>query len=219
VTRIKICGITQVEQALAAAAEGADYIGLVFAASRRKVTGEKAAEICGILRSLNNPPAAVGVFVNLKAEEVNNTAVSCGLDYVQLSGDETWEYCRQIRLPVIKALHVSASSSLESLIGEIKQGYAALSPERLTFLLDTQVQGFYGGTGQSFDLRLAQEIAARYPVIIAGGLDCENIRRVVREVRPWGVDVSSGVETGGIKDIGKIKEFIRNVRGCPDEAR
>jgi phosphoribosylanthranilate isomerase len=215
VTRIKICGIRQVEQALTSAAEGADYIGLVFAPSRRKVTAEQAAGITGVLRSLKNPPAAVGVFVNFKAEEVNNTAVSCGLDYVQLSGDETWEYCRQIRRPVIKALHVSGGSTLESLIGEIKQGYAALSAEKLTFLLDTQVQGLYGGTGQTFDLRLAQEIAARYPVIIAGGLDCENIRRVVREVQPWGVDVSSGVETGGIKDIGKIKEFIRNVKTCP----
>ncbi len=212
-TRIKICGITQADQAFAAAEEGADFIGLVFASSRRRVTVEQAAEITAALRKLKNKPEVAGVFVNLPAEEVNHTASACGLDRVQLSGDETREYCRQIRLPLIRTLPVSAGSTPESLVAKM-QVYAALPAEKITFLLDTQIRGLYGGTGQTFDLRLAQEIAASYPVMIAGGLNCENIGRVVKEVKPWGVDVSSGVETEGKKDIRKIKEFIRRVREC-----
>jgi phosphoribosylanthranilate isomerase len=211
-TRIKICGIMETEGALAAAKEGADFIGLVFAPSRRKILPTQAIEIVRAVRRLPNPPAAVGVFVNLPAQGVNAIAAFCGLDYVQLSGDETWEYCRDIQRPVIKALHVSEQSTSQSLINEIQAGYAVLPADKVTFLLDTQVKGFYGGTGRTFDLQLAREAAAKYPVIIAGGLTPASAGTIIRQVRPWGVDVSSGVETAGKKDIRKIKEFIQAVR-------
>ncbi len=212
-TRVKICGIREVEHALAAASAGADFIGLVFALSRRRITPEGAAEIVRSLKRMENPPAAAGVFVNLPAAEINATAAFCGLDYVQLSGDETWEFCKEIRLPVIKALHIKSGSSSEGVLQEIKTGYAILSRERLTILLDTGVEGFYGGTGRVFDRQLAKETAASYPLIIAGGLTPAGVGQVVREIKPWGVDVSSGVETGGRKDMGKIKDFIQAVKG------
>lgn len=214
---IKICGITEIEQALAAAGEGADFIGLVFAPSRRMIKVTRAAEIIQAVRRRQNPPAVAGVFVNSSAMEVNVTADYCELDYIQLSGEETWDYCRHLKRPVIKTLHVAAASTPQSIIDEIQTGYQVLPAERLIFHLDTRVEGLYGGTGRTFDLQLAQEVAARYPVIIAGGLTCGNASQIVKQVRPWGVDVSSGVETGGKKDIRKIKEFIRAVRECDKE--
>ncbi|MBN1190631.1 MAG: phosphoribosylanthranilate isomerase [Dehalococcoidales bacterium] len=211
-TKVKICGITGPEQALCAAAEGADFIGLMFAPSRRRVTAEQAAEITAALRSLENPPEAVGVFVNAPAGEVNDIAAFCGLKRVQLSGDEDRDYCRDIRLPLFRTLHVSAGSTAGSLIKEMEQDWAFLLAERLVFLLDTGIAGQYGGTGRTFNHSLAKTAAARYPVMVAGGLDCGNVSGVVREVRPWGVDVSSGVESAGSKDPAKIREFIRNAK-------
>jgi phosphoribosylanthranilate isomerase len=213
-TRIKICGITEIDQAQAAAAERADFIGLVFAPSRRMIDAERAAGIVKTLRGLEYSPAIVGVFVNTPAKEVNRIAGFCGLERVQLSGDESWDYCREIDLPVIKALHVSAGCTPQMLIEEIQAGYAVLPVERLAVLLDTQVKGSYGGTGQVFDFALAGEVAASYPVIMAGGLTAGNIPQIISQAKPWGVDVSSGVETGGKKDIWKIREFIRTVRKC-----
>jgi phosphoribosylanthranilate isomerase len=209
-TRIKICGIMETEGALAA--EGADFIGLVFAPSRRMILPTQAIEIVRAVRSLPHPPATVGVFVNLPAQGVNAIAAFCGLDYVQLSGDETWAYCRDIQRPVIKALHVSKQSTSQGLINEIQAGYAALPADKLIFLLDTQVKGLYGGTGRTFNLQLAREVAAKYPVMIAGGLTPDSAGTIIRQVRPWGVDVSSGVETASKKDIRKIKQFIQSVR-------
>jgi phosphoribosylanthranilate isomerase len=211
-TRIKICGITEVDQALAAASAGADYIGLVFAPSRRTINAEQAVAITSALRQLPHPPACVGVFVNLAPGEVKSLATRCCLDYVQLSGDESWDYCREIDRPIIKALHVAPGCTSRSILDEIEKGHAALSAARLTCLLDTGVQGSYGGTGQSLEMSLAEEIAARYPVIVAGGLTAAGAGRLLTRVRPWGVDVSSGVETHGKKDISKIVEFIRTVR-------
>ena len=258
-TRVKICGPTEVSQALDAASAGADFLGLVFAASRRKVTLAKATEIslkiqeirtkegsqkskfkiqnCKLkvkstppippmesnlglnergeddLYTNSRVPEVVGVFVNIPASEVNFIAEVCRLDRVQFSGDETWEYCRYIERPIVKVLHISADDTAEEIIREIEKGYNLVSREKLVCLLDSQVKDAYGGTGKGFDRQLAKKVAARFPVIVAGGLTPENVGPLVEEMQPWGVDVSSGVETEGKKDIQKIRKFIKEAKG------
>lgn len=212
-TRIKICGITNPIQAIAASAAGANYLGLVFAPSRRQVSQEKARDIVNSLRRMASPISVVGVFANTPAEEVNRTADVCRLDWVQLSGDEDWDYCRKMQRPVFKAIHISVNNTARDVMKDIEKGYQVLSQGSLICMLDTQIQGAYGGTGQVFNWQLAEEISQQIPVIVAGGLSPENIGQLIRRVKPWGVDVSSGVETGGQKDTSKIEEFVRQVRG------
>jgi phosphoribosylanthranilate isomerase len=210
-TKIKICGITDVSYAQAAIEAGADLIGVVLAHSPRQVTHDKAQEIAAAVKK--HVPV-VGVFVNMPAATVNSVATSCGLDWVQLSGDETFEYCQEIERPLIKAIHVSPEWKEEELLTRLEEGKRQLGSKNLIFLLDTLVENKYGGTGQAFSWEIARGAAAKSPVIIAGGLDAENVGQVVSSLRPWGVDVSSGVESGGVKDIGKIKAFIQAVRSA-----
>jgi phosphoribosylanthranilate isomerase len=211
-TRVKICGITEVFYARAAIEAGADLIGVVFAPSPRQVTYEKARQIAGAVKKYNLP--VVGVFVNMPAAMVNNVASSCELDWVQLSGDETWEYCQQIEKPVIKAIHVSPEWGEAELLAHLEDGKRRLGSRPPVYLLDTLVEDKYGGTGQTFAREIARQAVAKYPIIIAGGLNSENVAEVVTSLRPWGVDVSSGVESGGVKDIDKIKAFIQAVRSA-----
>ena len=216
-TRVKICGIRDKNHALAAVEAGADFIGLVFAPSKRQVTPTQACEIASAVKKSSDATKVVGVFVNAPASQVNEIADFCALDCVQLSGDESWEYCREVVEPVIKAIRIDQQSPAE-LCAELSTGGKLLPSQRFIALLDSQVEGKYGGTGKSFNWNLAQQVAKRFPVIIAGGLDPKNVARLIETVRPWGVDVSSGVETGGVKDIAKIKAFIEAVRKA-DEKR
>jgi phosphoribosylanthranilate isomerase len=211
-TRIKICGMTEVSHARAAVEAGADLIGVVLARSPRQVTRERAKEIATAVKKYRVP--VVGVFVNMPVATVNRVAVSCGLDWVQLSGDESWEYCQQIEKPLIKTIHISPSLSEGELLAQMEDGERQLDFRPPVYLLDTLVQGKYGGTGQAFAWQIARRAAAKFPVIIAGGLKPENVGRVVARLRPWGVDVSSGVESKGAKDIDKIKAFIQAVRSA-----
>jgi phosphoribosylanthranilate isomerase len=216
-TRVKICGIRDKTRALAAVEAGADFIGLVFAPSKRRVIPAKAHEIASAVKTSSDTTKVVGVFVNAPASDVNKLADFCALDWIQLSGDESWEYCREIFKPVIKAIRVDQQSS-EELYSDLSAGNKLLHAQSFIALLDSQVTGKYGGTGEIFDWSLAQQVAKRFPVIIAGGLDPKNVAQVIETVRPWGVDVSSGVETGGVKDIAKIRTFIELVRKV-DERR
>lgn len=221
-TRVKICGISRVEHALAAAEYGADFIGVVFAPSKRQVTPEKAKEIVCAVKSLEHPPLTVGVFVNVSASEVNGAAGYCGLDLVQLSGDESWEYCLAIEKPVIKAVHVPVYTSGKEIASYLALGRRILGTKLPPCLLDSGGNGVYGGTGQAFEWRVAGEVSKEFPVIIAGGLTPVNVTQAIARARPWGVDVSSGVETGGIKDTAKIRAFIEAVRqvdASPEERR
>jgi phosphoribosylanthranilate isomerase len=211
-TRVKICGISEIDQACAAAESGADYIGLVFASSCRQVTPEKALKIVKALKSLKSCPSIVGVFVNLPAPEVNFISDCCGLDLVQLSGDETFEYCWKIKLSVIKTIRIAADSSSKEISRVINRGNSLIPDKNVTFLLDTRSGNAFGGTGQSFNWQIAREVSSSHQVIIAGGLAPDNIQNLLREAAPWGVDVSTGVETGGIKDLQKIQDFIKIVK-------
>lgn len=217
-TRIKICGIREEVHALAAVEAGADFIGFVFAPTRRQVSPAKAREIVDTVKKSSSAIEPVGVFVDTPASEVNRIADFCGLDWVQLSGNESWEYCRQIARPIIKAIRIGQQLR-EEINAELTVGLKTLSPQRFITLLDSQVEGKYGGTGITFNWRLAQQVAKEFPVIIAGGLNPENVAQAIEIATPWGVDVSSGVETDGTKDIAKIKAFIEAVRRTDDNKR
>jgi len=200
--QIKICGITNVEDGLAAAAAGVDALGFVFhPASPRYVTPGRAKEIIGTL-----PPAVctVGVFVNLAAAEVLQIAEICGLDFIQLHGAETQEYWRHLpREKVIKALSVRSEGELAAM---------ADYPAR-AFLVDAHDPVRFGGTGKTCDWNLARKAAARHPIILAGGLNGENIHSALEAVRPLAVDISSGVEAApGKKDHEKIRSVIASVQ-------
>jgi phosphoribosylanthranilate isomerase len=211
-TRVKICGITQVEHAVAATVAGADFLGLVFAPSKRRINMETGLQITAVIRSIDKRPLVAGVFVNLPASEVNETARYCRLDYVQLSGNEDWDYCKDIDFPVIKVIHINDGCNSEQVIKEIGAGYKAFLKHKPVFLLDTMKVNEFGGTGRTFDWTLAGEVSSVYPVIVAGGLSPDNVNQLIKTARPWGVDVSSGVETNGTKDVGKIRSFIDTVR-------
>lgn len=201
--RVKICGITNIEDALHAADCGADALGFVFyKKSPRCLTPEAARSII-----VGLPPfvTAVGLFVNEAPERIEQIAGFCGLDAIQLHGDEGPGDCEFAPRRVIKALRVKDAASLAR-----HETYAVSA-----LLLDAWVAGVYGGTGESFNWDLAAEIAWQRPVVLAGGLTPENVAEAVRTVRPYGVDVSSGVETApGRKDPAKVEAFIRNAKSC-----
>ena len=215
-TKVKICGISETQHALVAARAGADFIGLVFASSPRRVSEEKARQLAEAVHNLTTATAVVGVFVNSKADEVNRIADYCHLDWIQLSGDETWQYCQRIERPIIKTIHVPTAGKNHKIINwlfnEMTMGYEQIMHQGLVYLLDTKFENVYGGTGRRFDWKLGKEVAARFPVIIAGGLTPENVGALVEGVHLWGVDVSGGVESNGRKDEDKIIAFIENVR-------
>jgi phosphoribosylanthranilate isomerase len=211
-TMVKICGIKYEEDALAAAEAGADFIGLMFASSPRQVTPATAEKITLALKKSKAKVKTVGVFVNTPAPTARKIAEACRLDWIQLSGDESWEYCQELARPVIKAIRISRNSRPRTVIGQMNEGTELLGKQKHLFLLDAGVADKYGGTGITFDWNLAKPVAEKFEVIIAGGLKPDNVKRAIKIIRPWGVDVSTGVEIRGNKDIKKIIRFIEAVR-------
>jgi len=199
--KVKICGITNIDDALHAAGCGADALGLVFYdKSPRCISPEMARQIIAEL-----PPfvTTVGLFVNAAPAHIRQVVDFCSLDVIQLHGDEAPADCNLAPHRVIKALRVKDATSLT--------GHGAFAVSAL--LLDAWVGGAYGGTGERFNWELAAELAGHRPVILAGGLNPENVTEAVRTVRPYGVDVSSGVEAlPGRKDPVKVAAFIRNAK-------
>ena len=165
------------------------------------------------MRGSSGPqPKLVGVFVNAEPREVNSIADEVGLDMAQLSGDEDVDYLSEIQRPVIKAVHVPSEPPAEVAWPGVRRGLAILREAGAVPLLDTEVEGQAGGTGRPFDWEVARELAQDFDFMLAGGLTPENVAEAVARVRPWAVDVSSGVETDGVKDTAKIRAFIQAVR-------
>jgi len=200
-TRVKICGITRPEDALEAILHGADAIGLVFyPQSPRYVTPLQAAEI------VKKVPAfitVVGLFVNAEASEISDILSAVHLDLLQFHGDETPMQCRQFSRPYMKAIRVKSDTNLVQ--------YAADYADAKALLLDAFAEGVPGGTGQVFDWNLIPSNLS-VPVVLAGGLNADNVTQAIQKVRPYAVDVSGGVEASkGIKDAAKIAAFMRGV--------
>ncbi len=200
-TRVKICGITRVEDAVAAVNAGADAIGLVFyAKSPRFVMIEQAQKIVAVI-----PPfvSVVGLFVNAPKAEIESILSKVRLDILQFHGDETPGDCEQIKLPYYKAIRVKADTNLVQCTVEFSSAKA--------LLLDAHNESAFGGTGQTFDWSLIPKNLTK-PVILAGGLTAENVGQAIQQVRPYAVDISGGVEASkGIKDAAKIAAFMRGV--------
>ena len=202
-TIIKICGLQTIEHALAAATAGADLLGLMFAPSKRQINPEQAAAIVAALHQhpRGREVKVVGVFVNESTQNLNTIAARVGLDYVQLSGDEWPDATRDLATPAIAAVRLDGSAREQ-----------AWYNQQHTLLIDAHIPGSYGGSGQRADWTKAALLAAQRPVFLAGGLTPENVAQAIVTVNPWGVDVSSGVETDGIKDSQKIEAFITATR-------
>lgn len=210
-TKIKICGIKRIEDVQYVNKYLPDYIGFVFAQSKRRVTVNQVV----ILRNeLDSRIKTVGVFVNEDIDKLIETVTKCKLNCIQLHGDENGEYIEKLKyslnlhgakeVEIWKAIRVKDESSillLESFKVE-------------AFVLDTFVEGAYGGVGKVFDWNLAKLAKAYGKIIVAGGLSIDNVSDAVESVRPYGVDVSSNVETDGYKDESKIRCFIEKVRKC-----
>ncbi|MFM2407851.1 MAG: N-(5-phosphoribosyl)anthranilate isomerase [Pseudomonadota bacterium] len=203
-TRVKICGITRVQDALAVAQGGADAIGLVFyKPSPRCVSIALAAELARTL-----PPfvTTVGLFVDADAAFVREVLAAVPLDVLQFHGDESPEYCVQFNKPYLKAIRVQAGVDLLQCAADFSSAQG--------LLLDAYVAGIPGGTGAVFDWSLIPKNLP-LPVILSGGLDVNNIAAAIQQTRPYAVDVSSGVEVSkGIKDATKIAAFIQEVKHC-----
>ena len=211
-TRIKIDGIKTEEHALTAAEAGADYIGMVFAQSPRQITPARAEKIVAALKGEKASVETVGVFVNAHVGTVNKIADKCGLDWVQLHGDEPWESCLELARPVIKVIRISRNQKAEQVCKDLAYGTKLLNKQKHIYLIDSNVKDRYGGTGIRFDWKLAVPIAKEFPVIIAGGLTPDNVGEAIKVISPWGVDVSTGVETKGVKDMEKVRKFILAVK-------
>lgn len=199
--RIKICGITNREDALMAVEAGADALGFVFfQGSPRYISPEQAA---GIIRCLPPFVQTVGLFVNEEVTTVNRVADQCGLDLVQLHGEESPDYCLAVTRKIIKAFRIKNASDLDHMHDYQVAGY----------LLDAWSPSAHGGTGTTFNWDIAARVAVSHCIILAGGLTPENVAEAIVEVTPYAVDVSSGVESvPGKKDAGKVVRFMRAAR-------
>jgi len=208
-TRVKICGITRLEDALAAVEAGAELLGFNFyPPSPRSILPEKCAQISAVLAERSHQVTLVGVFVNFSAQRVNAILDECGLHLAQLHGDEPPEMLASFGGRAFKALRGVPASP------ETARSYAAcrqnLAP---ALLVDALTAGLYGGSGVTADWPAAAQLSAQYPLLLAGGLTPQNVGEAVRQVRPWGVDTASGVESApGIKEAAKIQAFIQAVR-------
>jgi phosphoribosylanthranilate isomerase len=206
-TWIKICGITNLEDGLKAASLGVDALGFVFARSARRIEPDIAKRI---IQPLPGSLLKVGIFVDEKSEQVQRLADYCGLNGLQFHGSESPEYCRKFLPPVFKAIRIRDSESLKEM-GKYQD---------VSLLLDAYSPAQAGGTGQSFPWEVALVAKEKRDFILSGGLNPLNVGEAIKKVKPWGVDVSSGVESSsGKKDLLKMAEFVKEVRKADETTR
>ncbi len=211
-TIIKICGLSSPEHLLVAAAAGADYIGLVFAPSRRQVSISTAQHLVATLRDAGYATQVVGLFVNESATTIASTVATCGLDVVQLHGTETYDIVAQLpTIPIWKALRLNGSTD--------ETAWLTTSDSQVTPLVDAPITATqFGGTGATADWNAATMLARKRRIVLAGGLTPSNVPTAIQRVAPWGVDVSSGVERAGYKDNGLIAAFIDLAKAASEVA-
>ncbi|MGM0839685.1 MAG: phosphoribosylanthranilate isomerase [Bacillota bacterium] len=198
-TKVKVCGIRRQEEALWALEAGADAIGFVFADSKRQIDVESAALISA---SLPSNVLKIGVFVNEAKEKMEEISRTVNLDYVQLHGDESVQFCNSLNLPFIKAISIKEKEDLD--------GIEFFGGEMI--LVDSGKGPHRGGNGTTFNWDYVDELNIPQQLILAGGLNLDNVREAITKVRPYMVDVSSGVETDGKKDRRKIESFIQEAK-------
>tara|TARA_B100000029_G_scaffold103651_1_gene94173 strand:+ start:4598 stop:5251 length:654 start_codon:yes stop_codon:yes gene_type:complete len=212
---VKICGIQDVENAKVSAESGADLLGMVFVPQRRrKISVDGAKLITSAVKDAECPsPKIVGLFADQPIEEVNQYVESCKLDMVQLCGSESVEYCRSVSAEIIKVIQIPTTTSESSDLSFIYDLIKPYAESGYHITLDSLVPGYQGGTGHSFDWDIAASISkSGHSFLLAGGLTPDNVTNAIKRVNPLGVDVSTGVETNGIKDPQKISSFIQNAR-------
>lgn len=204
--KVKICGITNLQDARFVSGALAHYMGFIFYdGSPRYIEPAQAGAIINWLEGIE----CVGVFVNQPLDDVNMIARQTGVDLVQLHGNESPEYCAMIEKPVIKALHIDETTGAES----VKEMVEAYDGETRYLLFDTRVEGKWGGTGQAFDWSLLEDTVGGKPYFLSGGINAQNVKKACSVTRPYAVDLSSGVESEpGVKDYDKIDAFMKAVR-------
>ena len=219
-TIVKICGVRRLEDARVAADAGADIVGFTFwPGTKRAIAPDDAAAIIAAIREEFGPrPLVSGLFVNAESAEIAATVARCGLDLVQLAGDETADEIARLGVPLLKTVRALPGEDVDALRERVRGLHDAarsLPPgpfgQPLMPLLDAHVPGRYGGTGQTGDWALAAALASQERIMLAGGLTPENVAAAIDAVRPWGVDVASGVEYAGqpgVKDHARIRAFI-----------
>lgn len=210
---VKICGLTNLADAREAVPAGADMLGFNFyRPSPRYIEPYTAAKIIVALRAEfgGGVIQCVGVLVNMPLDEALALRESVGLDLLQLHGDESVEYCRALAPFAFKALRPRSSAEAQEGVARFGEAAGMRAPQ---FLIDASHPRLYGGTGATGDWSIAGSIASRFSIVLAGGLTPDNVGEAIRAVRPWAVDVASGVERApGLKDAGKVREFVRAAR-------
>lgn len=208
--RVKVCGLTSLEDARFAAGALADYLGFIFyEKSPRYLEPGKAGAIINWIEG----PETVGVFVNQPLDDVNMIVRETGIDLVQLHGNESPDYCQLIDARIIKVFHVEEGTDAESLRTQLEPYLGIVE----YLLFDTKTEQLWGGTGQSFDWSLLNDLKTETPFFLSGGLKRANIADACRAVRPWAVDLSSGLEgSPGVKDFDKIEAFFEEMERIND---
>ncbi len=206
---VKICGIREPHHARAVVEAGADLVGFIFAPARRRVTAETARRCIAEVRAVagGGRVRAVGVFVDAAADEINGTVETAGLDLVQLHGSEPPALLAELTRPVVKVVRPAAGTPVAA-VSRLIESYRRVPNAPIAFLVDGYADWVAGGEGIRTDWGVASALARHYPVFLAGGLAAQNVGEAIGEVRPLGVDVSSGVERAGIKDGGAIFAFV-----------
>ena len=205
---VKLCGLRTLDDARGAIDAEASALGFILAESKRQVTPELVASVRDEIVS---PPTIVGVTVNRSSADLNLLFEDARLDMVQLSGDEPLEILDELDMPVIKALRFPEGTSIDEATRKVDSWLNHRNAAELV-IIDGYKSGEFGGSGTKADWRLLHEIAVRYPIVLAGGLDPDNVAMAIHQVNPKGVDTSSGTETNGVKDPEKLAAFVKSAR-------